>query len=144
MGRGGKIGRGTWETRPGGLQAEVNAGGESMTLGWPEAGVGPAHTSEEAGKERGAKGPEERKCRVRGGEDRLDDNPTREKPGGKGRLRETAPAPSLPEKLSQLRAKLGQRAQQEPKLRFYALSDRIDRRRDRWEAAGERVRAWTF
>lgn len=89
-------------------------------------GVGGAHSSEEASNDRGAKGPCWKHVSVRGEEFRLG--------------RPTTGEAGMPPTLSSLRRKLGRKAKQEPKFRFYTLYGHISQY-DTLEAAWVRVRA---
>jgi RNA-directed DNA polymerase len=70
----------------------------------------------------------------------LDPRPTTEESGSKGLWPAREQERRLPRKLSQLRQKLGQKAKQEPRFRFYTLYGRILERQT-LEAAWDRVRA---
>jgi RNA-directed DNA polymerase len=69
----------------------------------------------------------------------LDPRPTTEESGSKGLWPVREQERRLPRKLSQLRQKLGQKAKQEPRFRFYSLYGRILERQT-LEAAWDRVR----
>lgn len=104
------------------MNGEIALGMNNQRLS--SEGVGRVHSSEETSNDRGAKGPCYKGCFNNRGESRLET---------------TTDQRGIPEKLAQLRAKLNQKAKQEPKFRFYTLYGHLTKD-DVLEAAWKQVK----
>ncbi len=104
-----------------GLEGKSSAGGKEIIRRCAGREVGAARSSDEAGNDRGAKGPQWKHAESDEQRNRLSEQrSTTEQAEGSGQTGQPA-EPHLPPKVAALRQKLAQKAKQEPKFRFYSL-----------------------